>query len=291
MLKELLKHPSALFLAVLVHVALIAILVVSIQWNSKPAALQGSDEIVQATVIDETKLQAEKQRKLDEEEAKRRAEEQKKQAELDRQRVAEQRKREAQQAAEKKKQQAAEQQRQAKIKADKEAKEHKRIEEQKRLAEQESKRKIEEQRRQAEETKRKAEEQRKADEARRQRENEEMLKQQLAQEEADRAAQAKAEQRQRELASMQDQYSAILRQWVTRNWIRPPSAHAGMSCTVHVRLIPGGEVVEARTVKSSGDPAFDRSAETALLRSSPWPKPPDPALFQREVNFIFRPEG
>ena len=89
MLKELLKHPGALLFAVLVHVALIAILVVSIQWNSKPAALQGSDEIVQAVVIDEAKLQAEKQRKLDEEKARRRAEERKKQAELDRQRAEE----------------------------------------------------------------------------------------------------------------------------------------------------------------------------------------------------------
>ena len=56
MLKELLKNPGALFFAVLVHVALIAILVVSIQWNSKPAALPGNAEIVQATVIDESKL-------------------------------------------------------------------------------------------------------------------------------------------------------------------------------------------------------------------------------------------
>ena len=109
----------------------------------------------------------------------------------------------------------------------------------------------------------------------------------MAQEEADRAAQ----QRQRELASLQSQYVAVLQQRVTRNWLRPPTARAGMVCTVHVRLIPGGEVVEARVVRSSGDPAFDRSAETAVLKSSPLPAPPDPALFQREFDFVFKPEG
>ena len=294
MLKELLKNPSALILAVLVHVALIAILVISIQWNAKPAKLQGSGDIVQATVIDEAKLQAEKERKLAAEEAKRKAEEQRRQAELEKQRAAEQRKRKAEEAAQQKIQQEAERKRQAKIKAQKEAKERQRIAEQKRLAEQEAKRKIAEERRKAEEAKRKAEEarrkaeeQRKADEARRQRENEELLKQQMAQEEADRAAQ----QRQRELASLQGQYIAVLQQRVTRNWLRPPTAHAGMVCTVHVRLIPGGEVVEARVVRSSGDPAFDKSAETAVLKSSPLPAPPDPALFQREFDFVFKPEG
>ena len=287
MLKELLKNPRALIFAVLVHVALIAILVVSIQWNAKPAKLQGSGDIVQATVIDEAKLQAEKERKRAEEEAKRKAE-------LEKKRAAERRKREAEEAAQKKKQQEAERRRQEKLKAKKEAEERQRVAEQKRLAEQEAKRKIaeeqrkaEEAKRKAEEARRKAEEQRKAEEARRQRENEELLKQQMAQEEADRAAQ----QRQRELASLQSQYVAVLQQRVTRNWLRPPTARAGMVCTVHVRLIPGGEVVEARVVRSSGDPAFDRSAETAVLKSSPLPAPPDPALFQREFDFVFKPEG
>lgn len=287
MLKELLKNPRALVYAVLIHVALIAILVVSIQWNAKPAKLQGSGDIVQATVIDEAKLQAEKERK-------RAAEEQRRRAELEKQRAEERRKREAEEAAQKKQQQEAERQRQSKLKAKKEAEERQRVAEQKRVAEQEAKRKIAEEKRQAEEAerkaeeaRRKAEEQRKADEARRQRENEELLKQQMAQEEADRAAQ----QRQRELDSLQSQYVAVLQQRVTRNWLRPPTARAGMVCTVHVRLIPGGEVVEARVVRSSGDPAFDKSAETAVLKSSPLPPPPDPALFQREFDFVFKPEG
>jgi colicin import membrane protein len=288
MLKELMNDPRALFYAVLVHVALIAILVVSIQWNSKPAALQGKDEIIQATVIDESRLQAEKQRKLDEEEAKRQAEERRRQAELDRQRAEEQRRHDAQEAAKKKQQQEAEQQRQAKIKADKEAQARKQIEEQKRVAAQEAKRK-EEQRRQADEAKRKAEAQRKADEARRQRESLELMKQQLAQEEADRAAQARAEQRQRELDTLRNQYSSAIAQKVERNWIRP-SGVEGTSCKVRVKQIPGGDVVAVDASACTGDPSYRKSVEAAVFRAAPLPQPPDPAVFDREINFYFEPK-
>ena len=299
MFNEFLKNPRALVYAVLVHVTLLLILVMSLKWNTKPAPLQGSGEIVKAVVIDEAKLQEEKRRKLQEEqrkrdaeEAKRRAAEQQHQAELQKQRAAEQRQREAQQAAEKQKQLLAEQKRQAKIKADKEAKERQRIAEQKRQAELEAKRKAAaeaEAKRQAEEAKRKAEEKRKADEARRQRENLEMMKQQMEQEEADRIAQAKAEQQRRELATKMNQYALQLQNIVTRNWIRPPTARTGLICTVHVRMIPGGTVVDAHVTKTSGDAAFDHSAETAVLKSSPLPTPPDPSL--REFDFKFNPEG
>jgi len=292
MFKEFLKNPRALVYAVSIHVVLLLILVMSLKWNTKPAPLQGSGEIVKAVVIDEAKLQEEKQRKRQEEQrkrdaevAKRRAAELQRQAEEQKQRAAEQHRREAQQAAEKKKQLIAEQKRQAKIKADKEAKERQRIAEQKRQAEQEAKRKTAAEA----EAKRKAEEKRKADEARRQRENLEMMKQQMAQEEADRAAQARAEQQRRELATKMNQYALQLKNIVQRNWIRPPTSRSGLICTVHVRLIPGGEVVDAHVTKSSGDAAFDRSAETAVLKSSPLPIPPDPSL--REFDFIYNPEG
>ena len=58
-----------------------------------------------------------------------------------------------------------------------------------------------------------------------------------------------------------------------------------------VRLIPGGDVVSVSVVRSSGDPVFDRSVETAVLKASPLPLPEDPALFKhfREINFNFDP--
>ncbi len=44
-------------------------------------------------------------------------------------------------------------------------------------------------------------------------------------------------------------------------------------------------------IRSSGDPVFDRSVESAVLKASPLPLPGDAALFThfREINFNFDP--
>ena len=59
---------------------------------------------------------------------------------------------------------------------------------------------------------------------------------------------------------------------------------------VRVSQIPGGEVVKAEIQTSSGNIAFDRSVEEAVLRSSPLPVPKDPALFDRTIMITFEPE-
>ena len=61
---------------------------------------------------------------------------------------------------------------------------------------------------------------------------------------------------------------------------------------MRVRLIPGGEVLEAKIVRSSGDAVFDRSVENAVQKASPLPLPENPELLEqfREIEFIFRPE-
>jgi colicin import membrane protein len=61
-----------------------------------------------------------------------------------------------------------------------------------------------------------------------------------------------------------------------------------------VRLDPFGEVLEARIVRSSGNPLFDRSAEAAVKKASPLPVPSDVTIYNRffrEFQFLFRPEG
>ncbi len=67
-----------------------------------------------------------------------------------------------------------------------------------------------------------------------------------------------------------------------------------MKCTIYIRMIPGGEVIEARVVQSSGDPNFDSQAEGAVRRASPLPVPDDARLFHqyfREMKLVFEPEG
>ncbi|MCC7488257.1 MAG: cell envelope integrity protein TolA [Gammaproteobacteria bacterium] len=86
------------------------------------------------------------------------------------------------------------------------------------------------------------------------------------------------------------EYRDIIAQKVRRNWNQPPSARTGDSCEVRVQQIPGGEVTSAVAFNCTGDAAFARSVEAAVLRASPLPLPSDPRLFDRNLLFTFKPE-
>ena len=85
-------------------------------------------------------------------------------------------------------------------------------------------------------------------------------------------------------------YIAQIKAKIDRNWLRPPGTAAGLKCVVRVSQIPGGEVVQAEIQSSSGNVAFDRAVEEAVLRSSPLPVPNDPSLFDRNIVITFEPE-
>ena len=78
---------------------------------------------------------------------------------------------------------------------------------------------------------------------------------------------------------------------VTRAWIKPPSAQPGISCIVSVTQVPGGEVTAVRVNSCSiNDDALRESVEAAVYRASPLPPPPDPALFERNLELTFAPQ-
>ena len=134
------------------------------------------------------------------------------------------------------------------------------------------------------EEQRKVDEQRKAEEQRRaeaQRQAEADLKRSLA-----------AEQRVNSPASM-----SALASWrsqitakITRAWLRPPTARAGLECNLYVTQVPGGEVTQVRVGECNGDQAVRESIEAAVYRASPLPPPPDPALFDRDLKITFKPD-
>jgi len=80
-------------------------------------------------------------------------------------------------------------------------------------------------------------------------------------------------------------------QKVKRNWNRPGTVK-GQQVTLHVKLMPGGDVKQVTVIKSSGDAIFDRSAETAVYKAAPLPQPKDPkaAAELRDFQFVFKPE-
>lgn len=67
-------------------------------------------------------------------------------------------------------------------------------------------------------------------------------------------------------------YGGSVNAWIARN---KPS-HSGVTGTVVVQLVisPGGNLISAWVVSSSGNAMLDRSALAAVRRSSPFPPPP-----------------
>lgn len=85
-------------------------------------------------------------------------------------------------------------------------------------------------------------------------------------------------------------YVRAIQAHVEQRWFEPPGVTQGLSCTIHVMQIPGGEVVGMRFGACNGGAAVRQSIETAVRNASPLPAPPEPSLFEREVELIFTPK-
>lgn len=88
-------------------------------------------------------------------------------------------------------------------------------------------------------------------------------------------------------------YRVGIYQTVVANWSRPPSARNGMQAKLLVELVPTGDVVAVSLLESSGNGAFDRSAEAAVRKARRFEVPKDPELFEqhfRRFSLLFRPE-
>jgi colicin import membrane protein len=126
---------------------------------------------------------------------------------------------------------------------------------------------------------------------------------QAEQEKAAREARARAEREaelRRALASEEegeaiarsgvvDEYRAMLIQTIERNWNRPPSARAGLECTLYVTQATGGTVIDVKIGECNGDQAVRESVANAVYRSSPLPAPRDPRAFERRLVMVFKP--
>ncbi len=88
------------------------------------------------------------------------------------------------------------------------------------------------------------------------------------------------------LASWESQIAAK----ITRAWLRPPTARVGIDCMLNVTQVPGGEVTQVSIGQCNGDEAVRESIEAAVYRASPLPAPPDPSLFDRNLQIRFKPD-
>jgi colicin import membrane protein len=113
-----------------------------------------------------------------------------------------------------------------------------------------------------------------AEEQRRQRELVEAQRQQEVRDRETQREREAAEAAAAEIASsefeMVQSGTALIQQLVQESWSRPPSARNGMRAVLQMRLLPTGELVDVSVTQSSGDPAFDRSAENAVYGAAPF---------------------
>ncbi len=190
----------------------------------------------------------------------------------------------------------------AKQEEERRQRERDRLAEEKRQAE--AKRLADEKR--AAEEKRLAEEKRKADEKkaaeareRQQRETAAMMaqaeteaKQRAEQEakaraEADARAKAQAEANAR--AAAQADWIRRIQSKIRGNVILPPDLPGNPEAVFEVIQLPTGEILDARLTKSSGVKAYDEAVSRAILKSSPLPRPDRADQFQRALTLRFRP--
>lgn len=152
--------------------------------------------------------------------------------------------------------------------------------------------KVREQREAAEKQRKLEAERLKQLEARKDQEQQEQLRQQQ-EAEAQRRAEAEAREfRAGQTATKSDNYQAAIQAFVTQNWLRPPTAQAGLRCTLRIVQIPGGEVISAAIRGTcNGDEATRRSILAAVERGGTLPYRGFEDVFEREIDFIFIYDG
>ena len=103
------------------------------------------------------------------------------------------------------------------------------------------------------------------------------------------AAAAESEQRASSNKRGLADYASKIRGKVRGNIVLPPNIQGNPEAIFEVSQLPTGEELAVKLKRSSGNPGLDAAIERAILKSSPLPKPDDPALFQRTLEIKYKP--
>jgi colicin import membrane protein len=89
-----------------------------------------------------------------------------------------------------------------------------------------------------------------------------------------------------------DEFKRRIAEKIRQRIVEPPSLQGNPEVELRITVLPGGEVLDVRIARSSGQALWDSAAERAVLRAQPLPLPPNPALMRefRELNLKFRPK-
>jgi colicin import membrane protein len=100
---------------------------------------------------------------------------------------------------------------------------------------------------------------------------------------------ADAEQRAAGQKTSAANWAGKIRDKVRGNIVLPRNVLGNPEALLKVTLLPTGDVIQVSFLRSSGNPTLDEAIERAFRKSSPLPKPDDPAVFNRNLEITYRP--
>lgn len=123
-----------------------------------------------------------------------------------------------------------------------------------------------------------------------QQEKAEKLREQQAQADAAKALKAQAAARNSAAQSMVGDFKSRIQAKIKSKIILPPDLVGNPAAEFDVTLMPTGEVLHLKLMRSSGSSAYDSAVERAIFKAQPLPLPPDPSLFGefRELHLKFK---
>lgn len=267
--------PRHILLAVVLHILLFGLLAGGAQCTRKVPPTK----VIEAVLYDPSRLQdaqrkrQETQRKQEQERKRREDLEQKKRKQDDDERKAKAESERLEKVETERRQKDA----QAKLKLEQEQK--------KKAAEAEARKKAADQAKKEQQEKRE-----RADQEKRSAEMQAQMRREIEQENLRRQMQQESESlRQKEIDAGTADWAALVTRHIQKNWIRPTGSNEEFLCLVEVVLLPDGTVTSARVVQSCGNPVLNKSVEDAVFRSSPIPRPANPAVFDRNLKINFKP--
>ncbi len=100
---------------------------------------------------------------------------------------------------------------------------------------------------------------------------------------------ASASKQATELSKMQNEYVDKIKAKIHGKTILPDSLQGNPKAEFMVAVLPTGEVLQVKLLRSSGQAAYDDAVERAILKASPLPMPPDASLINqfRELHLKF----
>ncbi len=269
------------------HVVLVVALLISGHFSlpTLPSEEQQFEPIINAKVIDESVLAAQRQKVIEEQNAQKHkqqelAAEARRQREREQAKIKEQAKQ--QQLAEQQAALAAQEKKKQEIAKAKKLEAERKRKAAEKLAAEKKAQEIKEQRERQERELKEAE--RKRQEAREQAEQEKLLQDQLQAEQA-----ARQQRRNKQVLTEVQKYQALIKQTIQRNLI-VDDAMKGKVCRLNIRLASNGLVIQVKEI--NGDAILCRAAKAAVFKSDTLPVSPEPDVYQqlREINLTVEPE-